>query len=451
MRLPIFRLTTLCLLASGALAARAPRAQVAVASAPLPNVAPAAPGKLNVLILGDSLALCGFGKRLDARFREDPQVNATFTYMACGTNPLSWLKEKPYTNVKTQCGFWAIESADGKKPRELEDVYGMTTGHVPKAHPVPKLADILAATHPDILVVQTGSNLFGLFPDGRSVQTGKHAAALQKYLAPFKHEALAAGTNLRKIYWVNPPTSGRVAPEIQDFLLQQARTQLTPEMTVIDSRPLVKYPYQHMEPDKEHFLGAQMDEWADKVFDIIGHDLAAQPIASLKLLSDNSGRVAAVPTPAPVPAETPARALPVEPVLIARAEPVATPAPTPAPAPTTNEPLVVRATLVFMSHPIPLQELLPYRESLVAYVYRVDQVLRGHYDENQILVMHPAHIGAKPQRLKYRIGKRYKLRLDRIEGTLWDTAKSRDESGQINLMPYIRLEDERRHPENRTR
>src|SRR6188472_1014223 len=64
--------------------------------------------KLNVLILGDSLALCGFGKRLDERFREDPKVGSTYTYMACGTNPLSWLKHKPYTSIKAPCGFWSI-------------------------------------------------------------------------------------------------------------------------------------------------------------------------------------------------------------------------------------------------------------------------------------------------------------------------------------------------------
>ncbi len=61
--------------------------------------------KLTVLFLGDSLALCGFGKRLDERFRNDPKVKATFSYMACGTNPLSWLKHKPYEKVKTLCGY----------------------------------------------------------------------------------------------------------------------------------------------------------------------------------------------------------------------------------------------------------------------------------------------------------------------------------------------------------
>src|SRR5215471_12070239 len=53
------------------------------------------PHDLTVLILGDSLGLCGFSKRLDQKFRDDPRVKSVFTYCTCGTNPLSWLKEKP--------------------------------------------------------------------------------------------------------------------------------------------------------------------------------------------------------------------------------------------------------------------------------------------------------------------------------------------------------------------
>src|SRR3954471_5707343 len=47
---------------------------------------------------------------------------------------------------------------------------------------------------------------------------------------------------------------------------------------VIDSRTLVTYPYQHMEPDKEHFIGAEMETWADKVFEIIQQDLSTHPL-----------------------------------------------------------------------------------------------------------------------------------------------------------------------------
>src|SRR3712207_213588 len=113
-------ISCVCLAVSANAAAPSP------APHPLPTAAPAGDGKLNVLILGDSLALCGFGKRLDSRFRAAPHVNATFTYMACGTNPISWMKRPPYTNVRTQCGYWSIESSgDGAEPRELRDSYGM--------------------------------------------------------------------------------------------------------------------------------------------------------------------------------------------------------------------------------------------------------------------------------------------------------------------------------------
>jgi hypothetical protein len=97
-----------------------------------------------------------------------------------------------------------------------------------------------------------------------------------------------------------------------------------------------------------------------------------------------------------------------------------------------------------------LNEMLPYQESLVAYVYNVDSVVRGEYADRQVLVMHPAFIGLKPQRLdKFKLGKRYKLRLHALDGTLWSTAKTRDETGQINLTPFIPVEDLKHHPSQR--
>ena len=414
----------------------------------VPQPASAEPEKFNVLILGDSLALCGFGKRLDERFRSRPDVAATYTYMACGTNPLSWLKQKPYTNIKAPCGYWSIESGDGSPhPREMQDTYGMGRGKAPKPHPVPKLDDLLATIQPQILIMQTGSNLFGLFPDAKTVRPNQHASALKTYLLPFKETAVTTPSPLRKIYWVNPPTSGRIGKDVQEFLFEQTRKELNPAGTVIDSRKLVAYPYKNMDPDKEHFLGEEMNQWADRVYEMIEQDLAARPLASTPPLSHQDHPLVAMAVP---PAEPPvARALPVEDEPALRAEPVSTPPqPTPPPQPAKKkDPLQVKAKLVFKSQPIPMQELLPYQESLVGYVYQVEKVQKGEYDDSQILVMHPAHIALKEQKLKYKIGKRYKLRLDRVEGTLWETAKARDESGQIDLQPYIRVEDKNRHPQ----
>ena len=374
---------------------------------------------ISVLILGDSLALCGFGKRLDERFRESPLTKATFTYLACGTNPLSWLRERPYTNIKTHCGFVSMESLGGGMMREVNDVYGQTRGHVPGSHPVPKLEDLLVKLQPDILVMQTGTNLFDLFPDKRSVNPNRHGSELRSFLVPFVNKAARTPSNLRKIYWVASPTSGRVSKEIQDFVLERTKADIGDVANVIDSRTLVSYPYHHMEPDKEHFIGADMDQWADRVFDIVERDLSTQPIASLKPLSQTAIAQAPVSEPTP-PAERPKETM-----------------------------LQVRARLVSKTQPVPVEEFLPYQEFLVGYVYDVTQMISGEYSEKQILVMHPAYIKLDEQRLgRWRIGRTYRLQLHELENTVWKTVKSKDDSGLISLQPYIRVQDEMKHPDH---
>ena len=174
-----------------------------------------------------------------------------------------------------------------------------------------------------------------------------------------------------------------------------------------------------MEPDKEHFIGAEMDLWADRVFDVVERDLASQPLSSLKPLSDKAPAVAEVAQEPAPPAEKP-----------------------------TNEILKVKAKLIFKTEPIPINELLPYQEYLVGYVYEINKLIAGQYTESQILVMHPAYIGLKKQKLRYHVGKTYKLQLHELENTLWKTVKSKDDSGLINLQPYIRIQDETRHPEH---
>jgi hypothetical protein len=374
----------------------------------------------NVLILGDSLALCGFGKRLDERFRQSPNVNATFTYLACGTNPLSWLKDRPYARIQTHCGFVSIESnpATGRM-REAHDVYGVPRGHTPGSHPVPKLEDLLATLQPDILIMQTGTNLFDIFPDKKSVNPNRHGPELRSYLVPFIDKAMRTPSNLRKIYWVASPTSGRVSKEIQDFVFEQTRNDIGHVANVIDSRTLVSYPYHHMEPDKEHFIGADMDQWADRVFDIVEGDLSSQPIASLKPLAETA--VSEIPAPQATP-----------------------------PAVRPKETMLhVRAKLIAKTAPVPVNEFLPYQEFLVGYVYEVTQVIAGEYSEKQILVMHPAYIQLHEQRLgRWKIGRTYRMQLHELEKTVWKTVKSKDDSGLINLQPYIRVQDERRHPEH---
>src|SRR6266545_1540482 len=379
------------------------------------------PRDLTVLILGDSLGLCGFGKRLDQKFRADPRVKSVFTYCTCGTNPLSWLKEKPYAHVQTHCGYWSIESLpDSHAIKELHDTYGMTRGHTPKSHPVPKLDDLLANVQPDILVMQTGGNLFGLFSGREKVKPDHDASMLRKYLVPFVKKAITPPSKLRKIYWVAPPTSGRVSDEVQEFVFQQTQNDIGSVTQVIDSRKLVAYPYKHMDSDKEHFVGEDMNRWTDKVWEEIDRDLSAQSWSDVRPLSESFARLATAETPVSAPSATPVTAS-----------------------------LIVKAKLVSKTEPIRREQLLPYQEFLVGFVYDVKEVIAGDYREKQILVMHPAYIGLHPQSLgKFRIGRSYELQLRGLDGSIWSTVKSKDDSGRIDLEPYIRIQDEARYPKS---
>jgi len=400
------------------LAVAAIASSIAVSSLAQSTPVPADPSRdLTVLILGDSLGLCGFSKRLDQKFRADPRVKSVFTYCTCGTNPLSWLKDKPFTHIQTHCGYWSIESKpDSHGMKEQRDTYGEPSGHRPASHTVPKLDDLLATIQPDILVMQTGSNLFELFSGREKAKPDRDGLMLRKYVLPFVKKAITPPSKLRKIYWVAPPISGRVSGDVQQFVFDRTQKDIGSVTNVIDSRKLISYPYKHMEPDKEHFVGEDMNRWADKAWAEIDRDLSAQSWSDVRPLSES----------------------------IAKLAPVAAPSATPATAS-----LVVKAKLVSKTNPIRKEELLPYQEFLVGFVYDVEQVTSGEYGEKQILVMHPAYIGLKPQSLeKFRVGKTYDMQLRPLDGSLWSTIKSKDDSGRIELEPYIRVQDEARYPKS---
>src|SRR6266498_2675788 len=241
---------------------------------------------------------------------------------------------------------------------------------------------------------------------------------LRKCLVPFVKKAITPPSKLRKIYWVAPPTSGRVSGEVQEFVFEQTQKDIGSVTHVIDSRKLVAYPYKHMDSDKEHFVGEDMNRWTDKVWEEIDRDLSAQSWSSVPLLTESLARLATAETPVSAPSATPATAS-----------------------------LIVKAKLVSKTKPIRREELLPYQEFLVGFVYDVEEVSAGEYGEKQILVMQPAYIGLQPQSLgKFRIGRSYELQLRALDGSIWSTVKSKDDSGRIDLEPYIRIQDEARYP-----
>jgi hypothetical protein len=378
-----------------AMAARAPRL-FAARSLQFPSP---------ILIIGDSMALCGFGKRLDQDFREAGAATVA-TYMACGTNPLSWTRIGNNSLAKTSCGFWKIEPGEGGRPVSFVDVYGMTRGHRPGRYEVPKIEDLLARYHPQILVVQLGNNLFDALkgrPDSRQ------GAVLDPFIDPFLRIAMPS---VKRLYWVAPPVSGNIPKTTQDTLMARLRNHEGASIRVIDSRDLLSYPYHGLQPDKQHFEGRDMTLWADRVFEWIRQDLEKCPLPAAAMIAANA------PAPESVPAPVQEKA---------------------------KVGLVVRASLKSITTPYENKEILPYHESLVALVYRVHHVVKGTFHGTQLVVLHPAHISERRQPMGgFTIGQVRTLKLIPLDDTPWVTLKAKDDPRFVELDRFVTEEDHRK-------
>jgi hypothetical protein len=391
---------------------------VMLASMAIPQIfaAPTVQFPSSVLILGDSMALCGFGRTLDQLFREagSNQVN---TYMACGTNPLSWLIVKGYQNAKTRCGFHKIEDQKGLEPAAFQDTYGMKRGHRPGTYPVPKLEDLIPRCNPEVVVVQLGNNLFDLL---KGPKHERMPSLLTPYLTPFLSKLVGPNSPVRRVYWVTPPICKRISERCQDILVKTIESQNSEWLRVIDSRFLIPYPYRNMQPDQQHFFGPDMTIWANETFKIITKDLEDSKLS---------------PSFEPLP---PIDVKPSnEPSSISEFF-----TSNPRSGKETQPKLVARCRLEKKLTPFTLEEIAPYHESLVGYVYRILEVYHGRQEIKEIVVLRPAHINNVSQPLKEHHAKRVTtLTLLPIEDTNWGTLKTKDPAESDELDRFICEED----------
>jgi hypothetical protein len=318
--------------------------------------------------------------------------------MACGTNPLSWTKIHPYTNVRTPCGLWTIESQQDGSVKDFEDTYGMTHGHKPAAHPVPKLEDLLEAIHPDLLIVQLGNNLLDL-PMGNK---GNPGGVFDPYIRPFLD---IATPRVGRVVWVTPPVSGSISKEKQDQLVQHIQSYPAKNLSVIDSRNLLTYPYSHLQADKQHFMGKDMDLWADKVFDTISNG-PSNPVAPMLPI-----------TPAPVS--------------------------TPTPRPKRKNLIKVRALLEEITPPFSKEETAPYYKCLVEEIYKVVSSSEKSLINQRIAVLRIYLSNEKRMRLGRGHSWRSKnLKLVPLEDSLLATWKCRRDARYVELAQFVTADDD---------
>lgn len=370
---------------------------------------------LRVVIFSDSMGLAGFAEELDACFRSCAGVASVHTLVACGTNPLSWMKAAPYAKATTRCGFLRIETAAGKKKPDKEmDVYGMTKGHKPAPHTVPKIEDLLERINPDIVVFQSGNNFFDFFKQGRIIKEESDGKLIRAHVAPLIRWLATNASSVRKFYWVAPPQAGNVTPEVQQFVFDSINSEVSHIGVMLDSRKITSFPYKVQQKDKMHFGGKAALDWGDDIFRLIAEDLVANDINAALVLTKRDIYV-----------EVPVAA-------VAKAGGI-----------------VLRLRLKAQTKvPVPAS-FAPYGEFLVGFLYDVVEVRGGKYDDKQLLVMHPAYIKHEKQDLsRFQIGKEYELSVSEIlEDSLWAPVHRRDDVGDPELFPYMLNDDMVRHPD----
>ena len=319
------------------------------------------------LVIGDSMAICGFGDHFTKALQQSGLFDEVHTYMASGTNPLSWLDRSPYRNAGTRSGYWTISiTSEGRK--DFKDVYGMRRGYRPRYHRVPKLGRLIQKHQPNVLIVQMGNNLYDLFPRrsvtvaGRRLRqfyfSEKAMSQLPQYVAPFAEAVQERGATLKRCYWIAPPSTGIVDPALADAVLVKLQECLGPMFEVFDSRNVTHYPYKAMGGDNIHFWGEEAQLWS------------ADTVAFLECYMPHKHEFVSIPCIKDVP-----QVPPVTP-----------------PTDDDEQVMDVSLELAFKPDLIPPADLHPYRDELAIYHYRVITVHSGKCEAEVLRVAHPVYL-----------------------------------------------------------
>lgn len=196
-----------------------------------------------VLFLGDSMSMGAFGAVMDREMRQ--QGFEVYTQVAGGASPYYWLSE--YESLPCSIGYWA------KTPeRELR------LGYV---RAVPKIDQMLDLYQPDLVVVQTGVNLYATLRSKRRPKA-ENAAEI-KLLIDRMCEVIAA--HGARSFWVLPPHSHeeRFARELQQELGQIMRQSIEAHQgNYFDSLAHTKFTGAYPATDGIHYGAEEASDWA---------------------------------------------------------------------------------------------------------------------------------------------------------------------------------------------
>jgi len=243
----------------------------------------AAPKKKRVLYLGDSMSMGAFGTTLDQEIR-----NAGFevyTYVAGGATPYYWLSR--YSTIKGSIGYWE------KTPRGERRI-NVTKG-------VPKVEALMDKIDPDVVIVQTGTNLYSALRSKRRTK-GENVREVEGLL---NHMIEAATQGGRQCYWITPPTAHteRYPKELQKELNDLTTRVVGRQARIYDSGKVTTYTDPYPENDGIHYGQTEARQWAALVakdFNKFMGSSRAGTFPSGGILASNASQKKEIPRARPV-------------------------------------------------------------------------------------------------------------------------------------------------------
>ena len=210
------------------------------------SLAPAeAKRKKRILYLGDSMSMGAFGKTMDQEMRE--AGFDVYTFVAGGATPYYWLSR--YSTIKGPIGYW--EKTPSQERRQK-----VTRG-------VPKVEALLERYDPDVVVVQTGTNLYASLRSKRRTKANN----VKEVEGLLNHMVEATTQGGRKLYWITPPQAheGRYPAELQAELAELTKRVVSREARVFDSRSVTRYTDPYPKNDGIHYGPTEAKQWASHV------------------------------------------------------------------------------------------------------------------------------------------------------------------------------------------
>lgn len=213
-----------------------------IISALTPNVTQASQ---RVLFLGDSMSMGAFGIELDHEMRE--MGFEVYTFVAGGATPYYWLSR--YQPISSSIGYWQKTPKEDVRKRYIKAV--------------PKVEKLMEQHNPDVVVVQTGTNLYATLRSKRRTKEEN----IKELEALLEDMAKAVTKNGRKVYWITPPDAhpNRYPVELQEEMSGIMRRVVGKYGAVFDSRKVTKFTDPYPKTDGIHYGPTEAKTWAQVV------------------------------------------------------------------------------------------------------------------------------------------------------------------------------------------